>query len=464
MKCPDSSFIKKIGFKPTKEFGLALNLAKKLFENGVSESEIISEVKLLLPKHKLKMGEKPFSEAIYAETEEEEANLNVVRQKMRELMRCPVVTRGTIMPDACPAGSGEAIIPVGGVIEVDNAIIPAAHSADICCSMYATFFESDLSNKEILDCMFENSHFGAGGRAEDDLINCNIFGDIDWGNPFLKGLKGVAKKHFATCGDGNHFYSLGEIIFTEELLRNLFGFGKVYDNYLNKKVKVMVSHFGSRGFGAQVYKRGVVAAEKETNKIAENIPKACHWIPLDTKNGNDYWEALWYVAQWTEASHQALHNKVIDNINSIEILQFGNQHNHIFRDGRKFYHAKGSTPAWKGEFGIIPMNMRDGILLVSGLGNEDYLKFAPHGAGRNMSRTQLKNSFEDQAAEIEKQTENLDIRWYSGKPDLSETGIAYKSAEKIKKQIKKYKLAEILGEIKPYGCIMAGEQGEFWKK
>ncbi len=35
------------------------------------------------------------------------------------------------MPDACPAGAGEAVIPVGGAIAVKNAIIPAAHSADV---------------------------------------------------------------------------------------------------------------------------------------------------------------------------------------------------------------------------------------------------------------------------------------------------------------------------------------------
>ena len=35
------------------------------------------------------------------------------------------------MPDACPSGGGRATIPVGGGIEVENAIIPGAHSADI---------------------------------------------------------------------------------------------------------------------------------------------------------------------------------------------------------------------------------------------------------------------------------------------------------------------------------------------
>lgn len=51
---------------------------------------------------------------------------------------------------------------------------------------------------------------------------------------------------------------------------------------------------------------------------------------------------------------------------------------------------KGAISARLGEYGIIPMNMRDGSLLVIGKGNEDYLWSAPHGAGRIMSRARAR--------------------------------------------------------------------------
>ena len=47
---------------------------------------------------------------------------------------------------------------------------------------------------------------------------------------------------------------------------------------------------------------------------------------------------------------------------------------------------KGTVSAKKGERLIIPMNMRDGSLICTGLGNDDWNQSAPHGAGRLMSR------------------------------------------------------------------------------
>ena len=46
---------------------------------------------------------------------------------------------------------------------------------------------------------------------------------------------------------------------------------------------------------------------------------------------------------------------------------------------------KGSVSARNGERLIIPINMRDGVLLCKGKGNEDWNYSAPHGAGRVMS-------------------------------------------------------------------------------
>ena len=74
--------------------------------------------------------------------------------------------------------------------------------------------------------------------------------------------------------------------------------------------------------------------------------------------------------------------------------RFWNEHNFVFRksDGL-FYHAKGATPAWAGfaadssGLTLIPLNMAEPILITRGLDAENGLGFAPHGAGRNFSRT-----------------------------------------------------------------------------
>ena len=70
--------------------------------------------------------------------EHEEANVKAVFTAMDQLMRTPTLVAGAVMPDACP--TGDATIPVGGVVVAENAIHPGFHSADICCSVMATDF------------------------------------------------------------------------------------------------------------------------------------------------------------------------------------------------------------------------------------------------------------------------------------------------------------------------------------
>uniref|UniRef100_B8DS80 3'-phosphate/5'-hydroxy nucleic acid ligase n=1 Tax=Nitratidesulfovibrio vulgaris (strain DSM 19637 / Miyazaki F) TaxID=883 RepID=B8DS80_NITV9 len=55
-------------------------------------------------------------------------------------------------------------------------------------------------------------------------------------------------------------------------------------------------------------------------------------------------------------------------------------------------HRKGATPADAGQPGIIPANQRDGVYVTVGLGNEEYLSSASHGAGRRMSRNEAQRT------------------------------------------------------------------------
>ena len=109
------------------------------------------------------------------------------------------------------------------------------------------------------------------------------------------------------------------------------------------------------------------------------------------------------------------------------------------------------------------------ILLVLGSNNDSFLSFCPHGAGRNMSRTAMLAPYRDSEGQLDpgrvqqalaETTAGLDIRWYSGMPDLSESPLAYKDATKVKAQIARFGLAQVVGEIQPLGCIMAGKSPE----
>jgi RNA-splicing ligase RtcB len=108
---------------------------------------------------------------------------------------------------------------------------------------------------------------------------------------------------------------------------------------------------------------------------------------------------------------------------------------------------------------IIPLNMAQPILIVEGETTAHNLGFAPHGAGRNLSRSQHKRNRAGMIPEaiFAEETQGIDARFYCGTIDISELPSAYKDAEAVKRQIHAFDLAEVLDEIMPYGCIMAGD-------
>ena len=479
----------KAGYESGPLIGQMLARAAEHEAKGVTDPKYL--LKLLkrefkAPPPKMAMREKPvaFTEAIEPMNKEEKENVANVRKKMHELLKTPIIERGAVMPDACPAGSAPAVIPVGGAIAVENAIIPSAHSADICCSMYATFYEARSEVKNEINALATATRFGPGGRHFDDLVYHPVLDEDVWDNRFLKDLRERARIHIADQGDGNHFAYVGEVELAEAQIERLRAAGhSVVSDQLTagaaaeddqpRKFRVLVTHHGSRGLGAHLYKRGQIAAMKQTARQADRIPKAAVWLDAKSDDGRAYWEALQYVSRWTKANHESIHARFLERIGATAVAQFGNEHNFVWQRGDMFFHGKGATPAWKdGEgrplLGLIPLNMAAPILMVLGQDNDEFLSFAPHGAGRNLSRTALKRRYEGEEARaqaIEESTRGIDVRWFCGGPDLSETPVAYKNADQVKEQIGQFGLADVVAEIQPLGCIMAGDTGPpMWKR
>lgn len=61
-------------------------------------------------------------------------------------------------------------------------------------------------------------------------------------------------------------------------------------------------------------------------------------------------------------------------------------------DGRKIL-RKGAISAREGQPVVIPVNMRDGVIIGFGKGNMDWNESAPHGSGRKYKREDVKNNF-----------------------------------------------------------------------
>ena len=116
---------------------------------------------------------------------------------------------------------------------------------------------------------------------------------------------------------------------------------------------------------------------------------------------------------------------------------------------------KGAISAKNNEKVIIPINMRDGIILGTGRGNTDWNCSAPHGSGRIMKREDIKNHY----AVSSYKSEMKGI--YSsciGKETLDEAPFAYRALDEI---------AEVIGEtvtihkvIRPVYNFKAGNERE----
>ena len=123
-------------------------------------------------------------------------------------------------------------------------------------------------------------------------------------------------------------------------------------------------------------------------------------------------------------------------------------HNYI--DFNRGIIRKGAISAEEGEALVIPLNMRDGIILGVGKGNKDWNYSVPHGAGRKMTRSQAK---EKVTLSLFKKSMNGIYSSSVNKSTLDESPFAYKNPKKIIEQIGES--VEILDYIKPILNIKA---------
>lgn len=470
-----------------KAFADILNEAKSMEDNGSTINSIKERVislkiemdeeqkKLIDSQLQLRTNTLPIKVFLDPENADEQKNFEAVMAHMDNILRLPSVVDAAIMPDAMPSGYSPGTIPVGGVVATKGTIHPGMHSADICCSMAITVFKRDEDISFVLDAAMKATHFGLGKRSKSEVRTNvklkNLLKEDAWSNnKFLNNAKMLdsAENHFMTQGDGNHFLYVGHLESTGQL--------------------ALVTHHGSRSLGGLLYKFGLAAAKKHTAIVAPRVPDHQAWLDYDSEVGSQYWEALQMIRSWTKLNHYEIHDAIAQRIGNKVVDRFWNEHNFVFKKDDLFYHAKGATPSYSGfsedDDGrtLIPMNMAQPILIANHSNSADTAFFAPHGAGRNFSRTEYERRIagkfgESEAYEetrslsalarkttLEEETNGLDVRFYTGTADISELPSSYKSAKQVESQIEKYKLAKIADRVLPGGSIMAGEVEQFWKK
>lgn len=151
----------------------------------------------------------------------------------------------------------------------------------------------------------------------------------------------------------------------------------------------LVIHSGSRNLGlktAQYHQDK--AFQLERNKTGD---KALAGLPME-EGGEEYLEDMRLCQHYAQQNRALMAQRILSYLGRRADDQFETVHNYISEKDNVI--RKGAVSAHKGERLIIPLNMRDGIIVGVGKGNGAWNKSAPHGAGRVMSRSQAKRELD----------------------------------------------------------------------
>ena len=314
-----------------------------------------------------------------------------VRQ-MENACSLPVSRRGALMADA-HIGYG---LPIGGVLAVENAVIPYAVGVDIACRMKLSVYDIKADriaaeSDRLAHILQRETLFGVGAAFRDRRRHAVL--DEDWNvSPVTAACRDKAWAQLGTSGSGNHFVEFGVFgIGPADAER----FGVPPGEYL-----ALLSHSGSRGTGAEVCRHYSHLAMQMHPTLPAEL-KHLAWLPLDSPAGREYWEAMQLMGRYASANHDLIHRAVARALGEQPVIDVENHHNFAWRekhliDGKRrevIVHRKGATPAQEGVLGVIPGSMASPAFLVRGKGNEDSLHSAAHGAGRIMSRHKARRTF-----------------------------------------------------------------------
>jgi tRNA-splicing ligase RtcB len=364
-------------------------------------------------------------------------------EQARNLANLPFVFKHiAIMPDA-HQGYG---MPIGGVMAVEDVIIPNAVGVDIGCGMCAVRTSlTGISTEQLKETLRAIRRLiPLGFKHHKQRQNQALMPKTEGG--FFEDLTIVSREYknaltqLGTLGGGNHFIEIQ----------------KGNDGHI-----WLMVHSGSRNLGYRVANYYNKLAGELNRKWGATIPPRWQlaFLPIDSEPGQVYLREMQYCVDFAYANRRLMMERVQDALMSVVMpVSFGEliniAHNYAawetHFEKNVMVHRKGATRAQAGEIGIIPGSQGAPSYLVRGKGNPESFSSCSHGAGRRMGRKQAQRQLD-----LDTERKRLDdmgvIHSIRHARDLDEAAGAYKDINKVIEE--QLDLVEVVMELRPLAVV-----------
>jgi tRNA-splicing ligase RtcB len=352
-------------------------------------------------------------------------------EQARNLASLPFVhPHVALMPDA-HFGKGSS---VGTVIPTVGAVIPAAVGVDIGCGMVAArtvFTEADLAGRDLtqlrgsIESSIPLSPGNYNKRFDRFPFTASRIAELE----DMAAADGVDLTHspkwreqLGSLGGGNHFIELC-----------VDQTGQVW----------MFLHSGSRGVGNKIAQKHIGIAQRLCKMWHIDLPdRDLAYLPEGTPEFGKYLTELRWAQKFALLNRAEMMDRFArslayfvdrdpEDIASIETERINTHHNYTVKEhhaGKSVWLTrKGAIDASEGVRGLIPGSMGTRSYIVTGKGSKVGLNSAPHGAGRQYSRTKARQLFtvDDLAAAMEGITYRHGAQW------IDEIPGAYKPIDQV---------------------------------
>jgi RNA-splicing ligase RtcB len=165
----------------------------------------------------------------------------------------------------------------------------------------------------------------------------------------------VCMRSFGTLGGGNHFIEINQSSASAELF--------------------LTVHSGSRTFGMKLFEFHNAKVDKKLRSLSE-------------PDSRDYCVDMIVAQQLARMNRHIMLQLILREleIEYDESRLIESTHNYI--DFRRGILRKGAISAEADELCLVALNMKDGVMICRGKGNEDWNYSCAHGCGRHMSRSE----------------------------------------------------------------------------